>query len=275
MYKVNFFSDVHFEINGWVPALENKLKDGGNLLVMGGDILCARHLRKEASDAESRGMKKMVTEKLFPILRSYDSVVHIMGNHEYYGFSIEDTEDTIRDFYQRRGIRNVKVTSYLEEEIKVGDDTKKAVFTTLWSNSTRNPAQAWIIERSMNDYRIIEYEYRTLRAEDTTRFHEEMRLKLFAFRPDMVFSHHAPSFRSETRYKGSDLSPAYCSELDASILVAEQAGYPISYWVHGHTHCPITYQIGDHCKVRNAMLGYCRYDVGSDKLSFNPGEIVL
>lgn len=249
---IHYFSDVHFEINGWLSGIDEL--PGGDLLVMGGDITCARFLGERKTDAVSRSMKKSMA-KLVPVLLRYDRVIHIMGNHEHYGFDHTETVAEFAAYYDRRDLHHVLATDMWAEN--------GMVFTTLWSDlDAADPVSRYHIERGMNDYRVIQ----GMTPEVSTELHRKMKAFTFASKPKMVFSHHAPSFQSETRYRGSTLSPAYCSELSNEIL---DSG--IERWIHGHTHTNTSYEIGQ-CKVATAMHGY--YSERDYGIPFMWGEII-
>lgn len=255
---IHHASDLHYELNGATTALDGL--PGGDLLVLNGDIHCARFFAEKRTDAESRGAKKMMRTRVLPLLSRYDEVIHIMGNHEHYGYDYRISVETFQDFYEREGCKNVVVTDALSREV----GGIPMVFTTLWSDlDAANPVDRYHIERGMNDYRVI----KGMTPEVSTAMHRTMAEFVFDSKPLLVFSHHAPSFESETRYRGSTLSAAYCTELSSRILDTD-----IEYWVHGHTHSNTSYDIGK-CKVRTAMYGY--YTERSRDEKYRWGEIVL
>jgi hypothetical protein len=83
----------------------------------------------------------------------------------------------------------------------------------------------------------------------------------------LMMGHHCPSFQSiHPRYRGDWMNYAYSSNLDQFILDHTQ----IKHWVHGHTHTPFDYMIGE-CRVMCNPRGYTRYEhVPPENPEFNP-----
>lgn len=255
---IHHASDLHYELNGATRVLDEL--PGGDLLVLNGDIHCARFFAEYKNDSESRGAKKLMRTHVLPLLSRYDRVVHIMGNHEHYGFDYQKSVGAFQGFYEREGCKNVTATDALSMEI----NSVPMVFTTLWSDlDAADPVSRYHIERGMNDYHVI----KGMTPEVSTAAHKTMVEFVFDSKPALVFTHHAPSYESETRYRGSALSAAYCTELSRRILETD-----IEYWVHGHTHSNTSYDIG-RCKVRTAMYGY--YTERGYNEKYRWGEIVL
>jgi Icc-related predicted phosphoesterase len=57
---------------------------------------------------------------------------------------------------------------------------------------------------------------------------------------NIVVTHHAPSPKSVLKeYKDDIVSSAYASNLESMILQ-----YQPQFWIHGHIHVPIVYEVG-------------------------------
>ena len=80
---VTVLSDLHCEIAAFDRSLS-----GGDLLILAGDITCARFFQRHRTDAEARSMRKM---RLWSECAKYRRVFYVVGNHEPYHFDIAET----------------------------------------------------------------------------------------------------------------------------------------------------------------------------------------
>ena len=86
--KLRCFSDLHLE---HFCAGQYFDPGEGDLLILAGDILCAKHLKKNGYLAE-------VYEKfLTTCSKNYQKVLYVFGNHEAYGYNYEGTQKTIQE----------------------------------------------------------------------------------------------------------------------------------------------------------------------------------
>ena len=196
-------------------------------------------------------------------------VIYVLGNHEYYGGAYPKTLEKIK---LRAHGTNVHV---LENEcINFGGVNFHG--TTLWTDFSifGNPIEYGIIcQGKMNDYKKIRRSpsYSKLRTVDTYRIHQksitwlEESLNSKKGQINFVVTHHAPSLKSiPERFKEDQLTSAYASNLDEFILAHQP-----DYWIHGHIHDAIQYQIGG-TKVICNPHGY----IDEKAKDFNP-EIIL
>jgi hypothetical protein len=122
---------------------------------------------------------------------------------------------------------------------------------TLWTDFRLfgpSPTAPIAAQQQMVDYRKIRVSprYRKLVPADTALWHarsvrwlREALATPFAG-PTVVVTHHAPSLRSvEPGHADDELSAAYASALDELV---ESTG--AAYWVHGHTHHNVRYEVG-------------------------------
>lgn len=263
MVRVKCVSDLHLESceQGFgVPDLGE-----GDVLILGGDILCARHFKKDGP------LHKVYDDFLQKCVSNFDEVLYLAGNHEAYGYNYEGTWNVLAE--------------YLPKEIHLVENDfvkiKDWVFlgATLWTDfRNENALEMMEAAQCMNDYKVIRIgsNYRKLTPDDTLRFHKKSKLflqqKLEQFKDTKtwVLTHHAPSYQSvSTKYKSSGIANgAYVSDLDDLIWNNPQ----IKYWSHGHTHETLDYMIGD-CRVICNPRGYYPTDVNSN---FDPNfEVTL
>lgn len=248
--KIKVFSDIHLEhycAHQYFPFLGR-----GDVLVLAGDILSAKHLKKDGY------LKGVYLQFLEDCSKNFEKVLYVLGNHSFYGYNYEGTFKTIREVLPDN-------FHLLENDtVTIGD--WNFIGFTFWTNfRNANPIEMMDAESYMNDYKTIRIgsNYRKLRAQDTLNFHNKSReyllqqLELFK---DNVFviSHHAPSYQSVAdQFKNATCNGAYCSDYDGLILNHPQ----IKYWVHGHTHTPFDYKIGE-CNVICNPVGYPGQDTG-------------
>jgi hypothetical protein len=123
----------------------------------------------------------------------------------------------------------------------------------------------------MNDYRIIRVESRDhgrLRPDDTINRHiatKQFIKQTVDANPDgkfFVVGHMAPSkLSTHPRYAEEvHMNGGYSSDLSDFILDRPQ----IKNWVHGHTHHPFDYTIGE-CRITANPRGYVGYERASQQ----------
>lgn len=254
--KIKIFSDIHLEHycnNEYLPDFGK-----GDILVLAGDIISAKHLKKNGH------LKDLYLTAFENCSKDFDKILYVMGNHEFYGYNYEGTFKTIQE--------NLPDNFHLLENktLKIGD--WNFIGFTFWTNfRNANVIEMMEAECVMNDYKTIRIgaNYRKLRAQDTLNFHNQSREYILNQLDTLnenvfVISHHAPSYQSiSSEFKNATCNSAYCSDYDNLILNHPQ----IKYWIHGHTHTPFDYMIGD-CRVVCNPIGYPRQDTGYDPTLF-------
>ena len=266
MTRVKICSDLHLECcenNHGVPDLGS-----GEVLILGGDILCARHFKKDGP------LHKVYDDFLQKCVKNFDEVLYINGNHEFYGYNVEGTFDVLTEHLP-------KEIHYLENDyVKIKD----TIFLgcTLWTDfRNENALEMMEASRYLNDYKTIRIgsNYRKLNPDDTLKFHKKSKQflieKLEQFKNDKVWilTHHGPSYQSvHPKYRNSGIANgAYVSNLDDLIF-----DHPnIKYFSHGHTHESMDYMIGG-CRVICNPRGYYGHNTSGLNLNFNPNfEVVI
>jgi predicted phosphodiesterase len=244
--KLKLLSDLHLE---HFCAGQYFDPGEGDILILAGDILCAKHLKKQGYLAE-------VYEKfLDDCSKNYQKVLYIKGNHEAYGYNYEGTHKTIQEHLPD----NFQLME--NDTVKIGD--WHFLCATFWTDHNReNPLNMMENGTYMNDYKVIRItsNFRRMNPDDTLKFHKESKKyfeeKLKLYENDNVFivTHMAPSYQSNSpRFRGESTNSAFCSNLDDWILEHPQ----IKYWVHGHLHSYANYTIGN-CRVICNPVGYPR-----------------
>jgi predicted phosphodiesterase len=249
--KLKVLSDLHLE---HCVACQVYPVGSGDVLVLAGDILCARHLKKNGYIAD------VYKRFLDDCSVNYQKVLYVFGNHEYYGYNYEGTHKTIQE--------HLPDNFHLLENDTVSIEDWNFIGFTLWTDfRNENPLEMMNAQSVMNDYKTIRVgpNYRKLKPNDTLAFHKRSKEYLLNQLQELnenvfVISHMGPSYQSVPQQYKNNANGAYVSDLDDLILSHSQ----IKYWVHGHTHNAFNYMIGD-CRVVCNPGGYPGQATG-----FNP-----
>lgn len=259
--KVTVVSDLHLEMcemGHGIPDLGE-----GEVLILGGDILCARHFKKNGE------LNRIYSDFLNKCVQNFDEVLFIAGNHEAYGYNYEGAWDVLAENFPKQ-------IHILENDFV---EIKDWVFlgATLWTDFRNgNALEMMEAEQCINDYKTIRItpKYRKMNANDTYGFHKKTKqfllekLEQFKNQKIWIATHHAPSYQSvHEKYKSSGIANgAYVSDLDGLILDNPE----IMVWSHGHTHTSFDYKIGQCRVVCNPRGYYNGYNNAGLNLDFDP-----
>ena len=202
-------------------------------------------------------------------------VVLVPGNHEFYGGSVFEGLE-----WGRQAAAEYPDVHLLSDNVVVLGGVR-FLGSTLWTDfklgaqsETDVMWNAANAANGLNDFKSIAW--RTLprreafTAEHSRQAHQRSRhylkahlLKPFAG-PTVVVTHHAPHPLSvHTRWQGSNLSPAFASDLTNLIM----EGRP-ELWVHGHMHNSSDYVVGE-TRVLCNPKGY-----HAENGTFQPGLVI-
>jgi len=241
--KVNLLSDLHTEF--WSDLAVHPGE--GDVLILAGDIGLALTL-KTTSGRYYREFLKTASE-------SYNKVFYVLGNHEYYDYTFEDTLTDIQEFvYDNFTVLNNSSEFY---------NGVHFVGATLWTGFDKaNPVVMKDAGDCMNDYDLIILGEDKLHPEDTLWEHnnsvEWFNQVLPTLNGDVVMiTHHAPSIQSiKGRYDREMTKHAYHTDLTRLI-----ANHPnLKVWCHGHTHVQNDYKV-QQCRVLSNPFGYDGYEL--------------
>ena len=233
-----------------IPPLET---DKDDVLILAGDIGLVD------TPSTFKRVKEWVESKRFK------EVIHICGNHEYYGSSILRARTKLREeIFKDLPGAHVGV----ENQVIRVDDTSY-ICATLWTNyNGGNPVIMQIVRGALNDYRYIrtgnygDPYLRRINPHDL--FNEHMISKDFIFKSIeeeknidgqkiVVVTHHGPTTLSvHDQYKGDPVNWGYVSDLWTKVADAEP-----DIWVHGHTHHSFDYMV-EKTRVITNPRGYAR-----------------
>ncbi len=238
--KINYMSDLHLEM-----GFPNNFAFGGDILILAGDIV----------NGKLKGL-----EILDGICSRYNHVIMVMGNHEHYSGRFDKT-------YLKLKV-NLPSNVHLLENEAITINHQRFIGCTLWSNM--DELQSTLARLRMNDYRVVKIHrndvYRKLNPTDTINTHlaSVLYLKNNMKEGDIVITHHAPSFAScNPDYTGNT---AYATDLSNIIFDNKPA-----YWIHGHLHVPVHYEIGDTIITSNPH-GYYGHE---DTTKFNVDKHII
>jgi len=234
--KIQYASDLHIEFQSNEYFLnENPIKPIGDILILAGDILPLSYIDEY--------------NVFFDYLsNNFKYTYWIPGNHEYYGYDIQ----TYGNSFKKEIRNNVFL---LNNQSIIHEDTK-FIFSTLWTKI--NDYNSLIIQRSMNDFRVIKNNGRRLSISDYNDLHKQ---DLHFIKQEVansnsenivVISHHVPTFQNYPKeYLGSALNSAFAIELSEYIEKSN-----IDYWIYGHSHNNTkSFTIGK-TEMRTNQLGY-------------------
>lgn len=228
---MQILSDLHLEFvatdrNFEVPDV------GADVVVLAGDIHKHTHGIQWAAQAlRSRGQR----------------VVYVAGNHACYTAHVYGLVPEMRRAALLRRVDFLENSGVVINGIRL-------LGSTLWTDfQLHGPGEIAAgamraAKRRMNDFRLI----RSGNGEDFTpaesvRLHRAARAWLeeqlaTPFEgPTVVITHHAPHPGSiHERFKGSQLSPAFASDL--TTLIERHQPH---LWLHGHMHDSCDYQVGN------------------------------
>lgn len=250
--KLNVLSDLHLGFG----AMERPLNDA-DVVVLAGDIS-----RPREAAAWS--------------LRFDKPVLYVMGNHEFYGSSLERAAAEMR-----RLCDGTHVHVLDGREVVLGG--VRFLGTTLWTDfeadgtPERRAAAEDEARRLMRDFsriRLREGEDALFAPHDAAALFRRQaawldeRLRTPHAGPTVVITHHAPSMRSiHPRFAGSLLNACFVSDAE-HLLGAERA----CLWIHGHTHDSFDYRLGGTRVVCNPR-GYVRGGI-AENACFDPDFMV-
>lgn len=247
--KIALGSDIHLEFGMPIPERDRVLNDvDADVLVLAGDITTAQDAKKKDPS---------VVDFFQRCVDNFEHVIYVMGNHEHYKGTFQKTPDRIRDMLPD-GVH------FLENEMAVINDIP-FLGSTLWTScNDRDYFTMEKIRTAMSDYRVIKFKepdgrYRKLVPEDTVIEHERCVkfLKENMTEGCVVVTHHLPTFMSVNPIYSTNklMNGGYASNLSEMMLE-----YNPKVWVHGHTHHPCEYEVGEttvHCNPR----GYYGHEV--------------
>lgn len=236
--KIQITSDVHLDVTKDVYLPKDP---DANVLVIAGDL--------------GKPFQANFLAFITKVSKAYEHVILVSGNHEYY--SSGHTKSQIDEQLVLVASKFSNVHYLLKETLTI--EGVLFVGTTLWSHIV----DTFKAQEVMSDYTQIKKKVGTIKKKispaDSVGWHLEELAWLEATLaanpsvPTVVVTHHAPSFKSVEAYSSetNKVSDAYATDLESLIVANPQ----IKWWVHGHIHHHLNYQIGSTYVVANPV-GY-------------------
>jgi 2',3'-cyclic-nucleotide 2'-phosphodiesterase (5'-nucleotidase family) len=217
-----------------LPVVPNEKE---TILLIAGDLLVLNNFSNT----------NKLSDFLFSIKDRFKAVVYVAGNHEFYYSNLETVRHQLATTCRRRGIH------FLDNNV-VEFDGVRVLGTTLWTALT--PLEEPMTQM-MNDTHLIAGFNSTVwiaEHQKAVNFLTAMLQKDYNGKT-VVVTHHGPSYKSmASQYVNDKVNCCYYSNLDG--LMWE---YPISLWVHGHTHVSFDYMIGDEQQSARVVCNPCGY----------------
>lgn len=235
-------SDLHLEFGNPFrpPEMET---DPETVLVLAGDI----HVKTKAA------------EWIQALADRFLHVIYVCGNHEFYRDNLTYLPAKLKKIFA--GGQKI---SFLEKE-SVEINGVRFLGTTLWTDFHREDPNIMLhAPRHMIDYDLIRMGPSYRRITPATILEEHRRSRRFLEEklaqefpgPTVIVTHHGPSYQSVHEiYRGSSGNDFYVSDLEDLVF-----GYQPKYWIHGHTHESLDYQLGKTRVVVNPF-GYHNHQV--------------
>ena len=231
--KIQVLSDLHLEFNDYNLEIPSDV----DLIVLAGDI----HIGANAFS--------WIHEKIGNKI----PVIYVLGNHEYYRRHIFFS-DGIETMKIHRELSNVYNVHILENDSVVIDGVR-FVGCTLWTDMNVHDNSVFAEMNApyeMNDYQLCHFSQgQILRPQHTIEAHKKsvkyLRNTILGNQFDgktVVVTHHLPSEKScfpEFQNFPIRAGNAYfASNLDNLVANSDAC-----LWIHGHTHNPRDYKIGN------------------------------
>ena len=221
--KLNVLSDLHLSVEGM-----DRPRNDADVVVLAGDIA-----RPRQAAAWALGFDK--------------PVLYVLGNHEFYGGSIESTANELKRLCAGSGMRVLDDDEIVIDGVRFLGSTLWTDFMLLGDGDAKSAAMAEA-RNFMRDFSRIRSGYSSTAVftpeESTALFARhadwlDRRLAIPHAGPTVVITHHAPSQQSiHPRYVDSLLNASFVS--DAEHLFGTGRA---QLWVHGHTHDSFDYSV--------------------------------
>lgn len=238
--RIRILSDLHNELEVFeIPVMP---KDRESTLILAGDI-------DQISGGRLPGFLELCCAQ-------FKHVLYVLGNHEFYDGDIHRSRAILG--VQTKHLPNLHILN--DRHIELGGIT--FIGATLWSDYQGGQIQSMdACRRGMSDHTLIDNGPERLSPQVLLEKNWESVNYIFHVlstlqgRPTVVITHHLPSYQSiPPRFRSSALNGAFASDLDEQIMT-----YQPRLWIHGHTHDPVDYKIGDTRVICNPR-GYAGYE---------------
>ncbi len=209
-------------------------------------------------------------------LRFEKPVLYVLGNHEFYGSSIDGAADEVKRLCEGTQVQVLDDTETVIDHVRFLGSTLWTDFE-LFGTAKKKAAAMAAARRLVRDFSRIALDEGSddvFSPEDAAaRFARhagwlDERLAAAHDGPTVVITHHAPSRRSiHPRFAGSLLNPCFVSDAEHLIGAARA-----QLWIHGHTHDSFDYPVNG-CRIVCNPRGYVKAGVNENRL-FDPQLLI-
>lgn len=233
--KIQFASDLHLEMTANAEWLQSHpLEVIGDILVLAGDTT---YLEEGVPDWF-----------LDWASASYQQVLLIPGNHEYYHYGDVAKRGDAWQWMLRKN-----VGYYYNKVVRIDD--VDFILSTMWSHIPET--EMFQVQRGLNDFYQILYNGKVFTPDDFNAEHEKCKQFIIESvaqsdaKHIIVVTHHVPtSLAVALQHHESPLNSAFMVEMGNFI-----ASSRIDYWIYGHSHTNIDTDI-EGTRIMANQLGY-------------------
>ena len=250
--KLNILSDLHLGFG----AFDRPVNDA-DVVILAGDISRPREAAAWA-------------------MRFRKPVLYVLGNHEFYGSSIDGAADELKRLCAGTQVQVLDDTEVVIDHVRFLGSTLWTDFE-LFGDAGKKAASMSEGRRLIRDFSRIaraEASGALFSPEDSAalfRRHAgwlDDRLAVAHDGPTVVITHHAPSPRSiHPRFAGSLINTCFVSDAE-HLIDADRA----QLWIHGHTHDSFDYLVNG-CRIVCNPRGYAKAGVNENP-RFDPDLMV-
>lgn len=246
--KLNILSDLHLGFS----ELDTPLNDA-DVVVLAGDVAPPRQAAHWA-------------------MRLHKPVVYVLGNHEFYGSSIEAAAAELKRLCAGTHIHVLDNDEAIIDGVRFVGSTLWTDFMLFGDGDERVAAieEAQRLMRDFSRIRIDEATGALFTPADSARLFArnaawlDRRLDVPHAGPTVVITHHAPARQSiHPRFAGSLLNACFVSNAE-HLVSADRA----QWWIHGHTHDSFDYVLNGTRVICNPR-GYAKAGV-NENTRFDP-----
>ena len=261
LIKHRLLSDLHLEFGDWdIPPHAD---DADTVLILAGDIHTRGRVVLPGCLDVTNKMQK-VESYVERYAERFKAIIVILGNHDYWGGSLERIPQKIKEYIASKGWSNVHL---LENDV-IKIDGITYIGATLWTDMNKgDPRARYEDMQSANNYKKIKFK---VTRKVTSEVLELTHLKSKRFIEDycekypdetkVLITHQSPLLESWTAAY-PDLPVEWGDVSDGAEWVAKLSGVDVI--CHGHLHKSLSYKLNEK-KVFCMPRGYAPNDLNKE-----------
>lgn len=242
--KIDIISDLHLDHSSRSPQdYIPHNRSGAEVLIIAGDTLIANNFNSSIYTDEAN----LYHEFLKLVQEKYSQTYIVIGNHEsYYGY-FDQTPIILREVLSKYS--NIKL---LDNECVALNSKVMLLGGTMWTDMDgENLSTLTLAQNTMNDHNLIKKSFGSeekftpkdavLEFNNFIKFLKDT-LKKYSDQKMIICTHHMPSRADNDPYRDHKAKGLFSSDLTPLI---KSHSDQILYWIHGHTHTPFKYHVGN------------------------------